>query len=98
MTNKKLKILVGILTLLTLAAPLSASALEIPKNGNELAEIMGVNAYAYVVTDAETGEVLISKNADSLWIPASLTKLVTVLVVLDAKPKLTKTVTMSAQD
>jgi len=39
-----------------------------------------------------------SKNADALWPPASLTKLVTALVVLDTGTKLTKTFAMSDAD
>ncbi len=73
-------------------------ALDMPKSGNELAEINGIRAQAYVVQDVDTGEVLISKNADSIWTPASLTKLVTALVVLDTNPKLSKVVTMTQAD
>ena len=51
-----------------------------------------------IVQDANTGQVLISKNSDLSWTPASLTKLVTALVVLDAKIKLTKTVAITSAD
>lgn len=57
-----------------------------------------ITAKAYVLMDANTKQILASENADLSWTPASLTKLVTVLVVLDAKPKLTKTVTMTKAD
>lgn len=43
-------------------------------------------ARSVVVIDQVTGEVLYNKNGDAAWIPASLTKLVTALVVLDTKP------------
>lgn len=78
--------------------PAMAVALEMPKDGNQLADMAGINAQAYVVEDAVTGQALISKNADILRVPASLTKLVTALVVLDTKPKLYKTVAMTADD
>lgn len=83
---------------LTVAFTPSALALSMPKSGAELAEIMGVAAQSYIVEDLSTGQVLISKNADLIWPPASLTKLVTILVFLDTKPKLTKSVAMTAAD
>ncbi len=78
--------------------PVSASALEFPKDGNSLAEMYGLDAKAYAVMDVSTGELLINKNADLEMTPASLTKLVTALVVLDTKPKLTKQVAITAAD
>lgn len=72
--------------------------LQMPQNGDDLASMFGINAQAYVVTDAATGQMLIDKNSDQSWTPASLTKLVTALVVLDAKPKLSKTVVMTQAD
>ncbi|MDB4939941.1 MAG: hypothetical protein JWO40_366 [Candidatus Doudnabacteria bacterium] len=87
---------VVILPLLPASAP--AMALQMPQNGNELASMSNINAKAYIVTDLETGKTLIDSNADMLWTPASLTKLVTALVVLDTKPKLTKVVAMTKAD
>ncbi len=81
-----------------LIAPSFAMALNMPTSGNDLANMQGVSAQAYIVQDATTGQVLIDKNADMPWTPASLTKLVTALVVLDTKPKLTKTVAITNQD
>ena len=69
-----------------------------PKSGNDLAENSGISAQAYVVRNADTGELLIYKNQDMQWVPASLTKLVTALVVLDTKTKLTKSITISSFD
>lgn len=79
-------------------APGFASALSMPTSGNDLASIAGINARAYIVQDAKTGLVLIDKNADLPWTPASLTKLITALVVLDSKPKLTKIVAITSAD
>ncbi|MBI5530573.1 MAG: D-alanyl-D-alanine carboxypeptidase [Candidatus Doudnabacteria bacterium] len=83
---------------LSLSGPSVASALFMPANGSELADMSGVSAKAYVVINTETGEVLAAKNQAMPRVPASLTKLVTALVVLDTKPKLTKVVTMTAAD
>ena len=76
----------------------TGGGLTMPTSANELADMFGLSAQSYVVADANTGQVLISKNPDSAWTPASLTKLVTALVVLDTKPKLTKIVTMAGAD
>jgi D-alanyl-D-alanine carboxypeptidase (penicillin-binding protein 5/6) len=81
-----------------LLSPVLSFALEIPQDGNALASVLNFGAQSYVVTDADTGEILISKNADMPWTPASLTKLVTALVVLDTKPNLNKVVTMTKDD
>ena len=92
------KYLVTILIGSLLIAPTAAMALNMPTSGNDLAEMEGVSAQAYIVQDTNTGQVLISKNSDLLRTPASLTKLVTALVVLDAKVKLTKTVAITSAD
>jgi len=83
---------------LALLFPQIGMALNMPTSGNDLASMAGLSAQAYIVQDVKTGQVLIDKNADMPWTPASLTKLVTALVVLDAKVKLTKTVAITAQD
>ncbi|MEO8065571.1 MAG: serine hydrolase [Candidatus Doudnabacteria bacterium] len=57
-----------------------------------------VSAKAYVIMDAETKQVVAAANSDLAWTPASLTKLVTALVVLDAKTKLTKSVAITKAD
>lgn len=57
-----------------------------------------VAAVSAVVIDQSTGEVLFSKNASESRVPASLTKLVTALVVLDTKPNMNKLCTMRPED
>jgi D-alanyl-D-alanine endopeptidase (penicillin-binding protein 7) len=52
-----------------------------------------VSAKAFVVTD-ETGEVILEKNADIVRPIASITKLMTVMVVLDANQDLDEDITM----
>ena len=75
-----------------------ADLLQMPQTGTDLAAAAGINAQAYVVEDVQTGKVLISKNADMAWPPASLTKLVTALVVLDTKPNLSKQMALTSFD
>ncbi|MEJ0021854.1 MAG: serine hydrolase [Candidatus Doudnabacteria bacterium] len=58
----------------------------------------GVTAKAYVIIDADTKLVVAAENPDLAWTAASLTKLITALVVLDTKPNLSKSVTMAKAD
>lgn len=78
--------------------PSLASALSMPQNLSELAGMVDIGAQSYVVQDSKTGEILMSKNPNMARVPASLTKLVTALVVLDTKPKVSKVVTMKSSD
>jgi len=45
-----------------------------------------ISSRAFLVMNQETGEVLLEKNMNEQWVPASLTKLVTALVILDQNP------------
>ncbi len=94
---KKTKIIAGVAVLL-LTFPTFTLALQLPTSINELADMAGFNAQSYVVVDAQSGQVLVNKNSGEPWVPASLTKLVTALVVLDTNPNLKKTVAMTAAD
>lgn len=67
----------------------------IPTSGTK---VPGVSAQSYIALDAATGSVLYSYNADNLWRPASLTKLLAALVVLDEKVKMTSLVSMKTAD
>ncbi|MBL8030589.1 MAG: D-alanyl-D-alanine carboxypeptidase [Candidatus Doudnabacteria bacterium] len=53
---------------------------------------------AYIVIDKKTNEVMLSKNENLLWTPASLTKLMTAMVFLDSKTMLSKKVAMKKED
>lgn len=57
-----------------------------------------IRSVAAVVTDTQTGKVLYSKNADTIRVPASLTKLVAALVVFDEQPNLTKPIAVGKTD
>jgi len=92
----KTKFLTIIISLFILA-PLSASALQLQDflaPGVDL----GFSAKSYLVAERNTGQVLLSKNSKDPWVPASLTKLVAILTVLDLKPDLKKTVAITADD
>jgi len=92
------KLLLTIILSLSLISPPSVLALSMPQTGTELANMSGISAQAYVVVNAETGETLAAKNEKVARVPASLTKLMTALVVLDTKPKLSKTVSITTAD
>lgn len=58
----------------------------------------GLRSYAALVVDRDTGETLISKNADVVVPIASLTKLMTALVVLEAHPDMNETLEITSDD
>ncbi len=102
--NKKNKTFIIIVVFLVLL-PNLATALEMPPNyeassikvTNEPDEI-GITAFSYLVVDRDTDEVLMEKNSKVLWTPASLTKLLSVMVLLDLNPVLEKKVVMKKED
>ena len=57
-----------------------------------------MRSFAVLVVDQDTGEPLISKNADVVVPIASLTKLMTALVVLDAHPPMDEVLEISDED
>jgi D-alanyl-D-alanine endopeptidase (penicillin-binding protein 7) len=58
----------------------------------------GIQSASAVVVDQTNGAVLYEKNADAVVPIASITKLMTAMVVLDAKPDLGETLTVTDQD
>ncbi|GAC1414039.1 MAG: serine hydrolase [Candidatus Doudnabacteria bacterium] len=93
----KNKFIAPIAALVLLILPQFASALEW-KPEMSGADQNNLTAQAYIIKNITTGLVLIKKNSDQVLIPASLTKLLTALVVMDKKPNLSKSVTMSSVD
>lgn len=91
-------IAVLVFAFMAVLAPFSASALQMKDVVSESRDALGITAQSYVVLDKATGTVLLEKNSSAYWIPASLTKLVTVMVVLDTKPKMDAIVTMQKAD
>jgi len=94
----KKKFLTILISIILLGQAPSAFALLMPQSGDDLANMVGIGAKAFAVYDVTNGQMLMSSNLDAPRIPASLTKLVTALVVLDSKTKLTKVVTMTKDD
>lgn len=91
--NFKNLIVVG---LIVLAMPIFAAALEMPADSETLNP--GISAQSYIVVNETNGEILAKKNSEQLWVPASLTKLITALVFLDTKPNLNKIIVMQKSD
>lgn len=74
--------------------PHSAAALTVA----ELAAEAPVSARSYIVLDKASGQVLAAKDPEAPWIPASMTKLITAMVVLDLKPVWKRTVRLERDD
>ena len=58
----------------------------------------GVNARAAIVMDARTGEVLFDKNSGTPMPIASLTKLMTAMVLIESKPEFSRRVMVTRED
>lgn len=61
----------------------AVSVLALPGNSSA-ATLPVVDAYAYVIMDANNGEVLFEKNADARLYPASTAKMMTAIVALES--------------
>ena len=59
---------------------------------------LNIRSSAFAVVDQESGAVLYEKNADSVVPIASITKLMTAMVVLDAQPALDEVLTIGEED
>lgn len=62
------------------------------------AKHLALQSSAVLVLDQATGEVLFEKNPNAVLPIASITKLMTAMVVLDAKPNLTETLAIGEED
>jgi len=58
----------------------------------------GVNARAALVIDARTGEVLFDKNSGKAMPIASLTKLMTAMVLIESQPEMSRRVMVTRED
>jgi D-alanyl-D-alanine carboxypeptidase len=92
------KFLIIFILFVFLASPTFVRALNIGEllQGNK--DSNAFTAESYVVIDDQTGQIVMSKNSTSPWVPASITKLITALVVLDTKPNLNKSVAINSFD
>ena len=93
----KIKLLV-ISIVISALIPSAAFALQILDGQNNQNVDLGFSAQAYAVVDLSDNKILAEKNFSQAWPPASLTKLVSAMVVLDMKPNLTKSVAMVKKD
>jgi D-alanyl-D-alanine endopeptidase (penicillin-binding protein 7) len=74
-------------------APKSAAMADFNKDGDP-----NLMSSAAIVLDAKTGQTLFAKNADQVQPIASITKLMTAMVVLDAKLPLDEPIQISSED
>lgn len=81
-----------------LASRLAVAALACWGAAAAAAEEPSLRSAAALVVDAETGEVLHAKNADAIVPIASITKLMTAMVTLDADLPLDEPITITADD
>lgn len=81
MLNKVLKLFVSISLLASLAWP--AAFAEEKKAPNQAVDL-APNAMSAVTIDADTGTVIFEKNKDAKLPPASITKIMTMLLVMEA--------------
>jgi len=80
------------------AAPGHAEARRGADPAASAAHRLSLRSAAAIVQDQETGEILYGKNASAVAPIASITKLMTAMVVLDAGLDLNETITISAED
>ncbi len=64
----------------------------------QLDQALSLNANAALVMDSDTGEVLYGKNVDSVRPIASITKLMTAMVTLDARLPMDEQITLQPED
>ncbi len=64
----------------TVAVPAAAA----PQNGGDGAPSLGLDCVSAILMEAETGKVLYEQNADEPLPPASVTKIMTLLLVMEA--------------
>jgi serine-type D-Ala-D-Ala endopeptidase (penicillin-binding protein 7) len=67
-------------------------------NAGPAAHKLSLHSAAAIIQDQETGEILYGKNASTVTPIASITKLMTAMVVLDAGLDLNETITISDED
>lgn len=67
-------------------------------NNSNYSNQPSVNARAALVMDAQTGEVLYSKNSNTAFPIASLTKLMTAVVIADARLNMSEKITLQQAD
>lgn len=81
-------------------AAIAANQISKPviEQSNDIAQSLNLESKAALVMNAVTGEVLYAKNTNQAVPIASITKLMTAMVVLDAKLPLDEAITISEED
>ena len=67
-------------------------------SGNGVAHGLALKSHVALVVDEVTGELLIAKNVDEVHAVASITKLMTALVILEARVPLSELVEIGSED
>ena len=88
----------GLSLALACVCPGQAEARRSADKAQYLAHKLSLRSAAAIVQDAETGEILYGKNAGTVTPIASITKLMTAMVVLDAGLDLNQAITISGED
>ena len=83
---------------LGLASAACAGHAEARSRADHAAHTLSLHSAAAIIQDQETGEILYGKNASTVTPIASITKLMTAMVVLDAGLDLNETITISDED
>jgi D-alanyl-D-alanine endopeptidase (penicillin-binding protein 7) len=86
------------LSLVSVAYPGQADARRPPHKAAHTPHTLSLRSASALVQDAETGEVLYDKNASSVAPIASITKLMTAMVVLDAKLPMDEAIELTNDD
>jgi D-alanyl-D-alanine endopeptidase (penicillin-binding protein 7) len=81
-----------------MAAVLLGCALGVPAHGLQTAPRLGLRSASALVQDQRTGEILMEKESTTAHPIASITKLMTAMVVLDAKLDLQEPITILEED
>ncbi len=81
------KIIIGAIIILGSIVPLHAFASDTV-----------IRSAAAIVTDTATGRIIYSKESSAMRAPASLTKLVTALVLFDNKPEMDRVISVIKAD
>ena len=86
------------LSLVCAGYPSQAEARRVADKPVNATQKLELRSAAAIVQDAETGEILYGKNASTVTPIASITKLMTAIVVLDAGLDLNQMITISGED
>lgn len=67
----------------TLVSKLALEDIDLPRPEDAWPTLDQISCAAYIVADGDTGEILFGENTDAIAYPASMTKIMTALVILE---------------